>query len=98
MGIGFEYGAPPVKNSSKGKSHSSDVPHVLNSVEKPLFKETTVDFSEEALLIKQQLFEEDQKLKGEQMTDVEPKDKVANHKPTTSPIFETTHDTAKSKK
>ena len=38
VGIGFNYEAPTVKNTSKGKSHQKDVPHVLKSVDEPLFK------------------------------------------------------------
>ncbi|KAK1369485.1 hypothetical protein POM88_035577 [Heracleum sosnowskyi] len=62
VGIGFEYGRRPGKEIVN-QDCSTDVsvkPHVLKKINKPIFKLSELEFDEEAMLIKQQLDDEDE--------------------------------------
>ncbi|KAK1384584.1 hypothetical protein POM88_022319 [Heracleum sosnowskyi] len=61
VGICFEYGRRP-GNEIVDQDCSNDVsvkPHVLKKINKPIFKLSELEFDEEAMLIKQQLDDED---------------------------------------
>ena len=57
-------------------------PHVLKKIKKPIFKLSELEFDEEAMLIKQQLDDEDE---GIDSTTVDGKDAITIPKTVTSP-------------
>ncbi|KAK1388322.1 hypothetical protein POM88_016500 [Heracleum sosnowskyi] len=62
VGIGFEYGKRPGMEivSQDCSTDASVKPHVLKKINKPIFKLSELEFDEEAMLIKQQLDDEDE--------------------------------------
>ncbi|KAK1376694.1 CCHC-type domain-containing protein [Heracleum sosnowskyi] len=62
VGIGFEYGRRPGKEivSQDCSTGVSVKPHVLKKINKPIFKLYELEFDEEAMIIKQQLDDEDE--------------------------------------
>lgn len=63
--VGLDYNAHVPKKVGTGIQNKNAY-HILINIKKPLFKACTVDFGKEALVIKQQLYEEDQEKKSEQ--------------------------------
>ncbi|KAK1384615.1 hypothetical protein POM88_022350 [Heracleum sosnowskyi] len=84
VGIGFEYGKRPSKEmvSQDCSTDASVKPHVLKKINKPIFKLSKLEFDEEAMLIKQQLDDEDE---GIDSSIVEGKDAVSIPKTVTLP-------------
>ncbi|KAK1380497.1 hypothetical protein POM88_027241 [Heracleum sosnowskyi] len=84
IGIGFEYGKRPGKEivSQDCSTNASVKPHILKKINKPIFKLSELEFDEEAMLIKQQLDDEDE---GIDNTTVDGKDAVTIPKTVTSP-------------
>ncbi|KAL8102972.1 hypothetical protein AgCh_027488 [Apium graveolens] len=72
IAIGLDYEGLNNKKKSvsdKGKStETEDVPIILKKVESPLFKACEVNFSEEGLIIKQEIADEDKEKKNDETT------------------------------
>ena len=72
IAIGLDYEGLNNKKKSvsdKGKStETEDVPIILKKVESPLFKACEVNFSEEELIIKQEIADEDKEKKNDETT------------------------------
>ncbi|MCH98016.1 hypothetical protein A2U01_0019015 [Trifolium medium] len=62
VGIGLDYESLKKKKHVKNKEKKVNMsaPKVLQTVDNPLFKHSKVDFDEEFLIIKQEIYEEDQ--------------------------------------
>ncbi|KAK1396495.1 hypothetical protein POM88_006358 [Heracleum sosnowskyi] len=94
--MGFEYGKRPGKEivSQDCSTDATIKPHVLKKLNKPIFKPSELEFDEEAMLIKQQLDDEDE---GNDSTTVDGKDAVKIPKTVTLPnnLTECSKDTVK---
>ncbi|KAK1382656.1 hypothetical protein POM88_020391 [Heracleum sosnowskyi] len=84
VGIGFEYGKRPGKEivSQDCSTDATVKPQILKKINKPIFKLSELEFDEEAMLIKQQLDDEDE---GLDSTTVDGKDTVTIPRTVTSP-------------
>ncbi|KAK1377988.1 CCHC-type domain-containing protein [Heracleum sosnowskyi] len=84
VGIGFDYGRRPGKEvvSLDCSTDAAIKPQILKKINKPIFKLSELEFDEEAMLIKQQLDDEDE---GVGSTTVDGKDTVKIPKTVTPP-------------
>ena len=72
IGIGFDYDTIRKKKGhadmSEEKAVHENAPHILKNASKPIFKPSTIDIDEEAILIKQLIIDEDEAQTSEQPT------------------------------
>ncbi|KAL8098410.1 hypothetical protein AgCh_031243 [Apium graveolens] len=101
--IGLDYDALNNKNKDigdKGKAtENENVPKMLKKVASPMFKACEVNFSEEELIIKQEIADEDKEKKNAETTpSSKAEEKLMDNQSSKTPVKETKTEDARKKK
>ena len=101
--IGLDYNALNSKKKNigdKGKTtEAENVPTILKKVDSPMFKACEVNFSEEELIIKQEIADEDKEKKNAEATpSSKAEEKLMDNQSSETPVKETKTEVARKKK